>query len=467
MPRGETAGLSADVDNGPLNWQHPTLTTSTIATAFFSGDTASHLRTIAYFAYFLGALSYVLYCFPWRPLLSQRPRLAIAAPLFSLTALVLTWRLILLFFVAFTQHHANHPDPPNLFVEAYALVCTNPAGWWWSSALLCWVTVACPVVHAEAVRRRLPPRVALAYIILAFLGAVSLAFPLLFAHLLVLDPSPPPPSPRAPPSSPRDTKAKKGLAPPPPQQPSLDDDDGSWWWSICVGLALGSIVALPLSVHDHEHRAIFTLALVVVHIVLALPYLFAAVSSLFGGANGSKKPSSTTNNNTTTPSQMIAPLSPDGLRGLACATAVLHAWATAAAIAQLRVASPHDTLASFSPHAFIELIRELIDAARANVCQASISIDAVLSTVAGLTYTLLSAEVSGEALSCLLLSPVIGPAAALALTAVWRAEREPEWMAEDAAVTPLLPIQDEKPLRKSAGSRARAAASPARARVRS
>ena len=97
----------------------------------------------------------------------------------------------------------------------------------------------------------------------------------------------------------------------------------------------------------------------------------------------------------------------------------------------------------------------------------SISIDAVLSTVAGLTYTLLSAEVSGEALSCLLLSPVIGPAAALALTAVWRAEREPEWMAEDAAVTPLLPIQDEKPLRKSAGSRARAAASPARARARS
>lgn len=52
--------------------------------------------------------------------------------------------------------YASHPDPPNLFVQAYVLVCDSAAGWWWSNVLLCWVTVACPLAASEATRTRMP-----------------------------------------------------------------------------------------------------------------------------------------------------------------------------------------------------------------------------------------------------------------------------------------------------------------------
>ena len=356
------------------------LTWRSVASALAAGGALSAVRTCAYFASFLGALAYVLHAFPWRALFKQRPLLLLLVPSFSLTALVLTWRLILLFMVEFTTRYEAHPDPPNLFVEAYALVSHMPAGWWWSSSLLCWVTVASPVAHVEVARRRMPARIALAYICVAFLGAVSLAFPLLFAHLLSLAP-----------------RGKPVL------REASASGRGSQLWPMCVGAALAAIVAMPLSVHDA--RPVFILALVIVHVVLALPYARAALT----------RPKSKVDNGATA---AALALSPGALRVLAGLTAALHLYATASALTQLRSGTTHES--------FMSLARDLVGAAASNVCQASIAIDAALSSVAGIAFMLLSAEPDEivHASACCLLSPFIGPAAGLALFCARRAERD-------------------------------------------
>jgi hypothetical protein len=252
-------------------------------------------------------------------------------------------------------------------------------------------------------------RAALAYICVAFLGAVSVAFPLLFAHLLALVP------PRT-------------RTPPPPSTARH-----SWPWILCVSAALLSIVALPLTVHSH--RALFIAALALVHGVLALPYLGAALGAALtaraadGAADGAAALVSTSR-----------ALSPTALRVLACVTAALHAWAAAGAVAELRAGSPHELGAS--PAALAELARALVAAAARNVCQASIAIDAVLSTTAGLAFMAASAErdESAHVLACCALSPLAGPAASLALFCARRAERDRDAPAAVQSETPDVTV---------------------------
>lgn len=280
------------------------LSYASVAEALFSGDAMSHVRTAAYFASFLGCLFIVLHQFPWRS------RAALVMP-YSLAALVCTWRLILLFFVEHTQRYAAHPDPPNLFVEAYVLVCDAPAGWWWTNILLVWVTVACPMVHAEATRRGMPPSVVLAYIIVAFLGAVSLAFPPLLAHLLTL------------PTTPRKTgKTSLAAAAAAAAGVNAAADVNALWWPVCIGASLLSIVVLPCSVA--LSRPIFILALVIVHVVLALPFMPIATRSPKDGNS---------------PSDDISVLGARGYRLLAFTSAVLHVGSTAAAALSLGIAT--------------------------------------------------------------------------------------------------------------------------------
>jgi hypothetical protein len=97
---------------------HAQLSLGAVAAALTSGEGyGTHVRTAAYFSCFLGALAAVAVTLPCRALLRRHPLVLLSVPIFSLTALVLTWRLILIFMVAFTAHHADHLDPPNLFVE--------------------------------------------------------------------------------------------------------------------------------------------------------------------------------------------------------------------------------------------------------------------------------------------------------------------------------------------------------------
>ena len=229
------------------------LALSSISAAFLAGDGyGTHVRTALYFSAFLGCLAAVLHSFPWGAA-RQRGLLLLSLP-YACTSLICTWRLILLFFVGHTQCFAGHADPPNLFVEAYALVCDSPAGWWWSSTLLLWVAVACPLAHFEAVRRGMPASVAVAYIVVAFLGAVSVAFPLLFSHLMLLQPQSP--SSRVIFSSPSGDRARgqayirdRRSAPSSAWPASLVLE--GWelrWWAVCDAAALLSVCVLPSSV---------------------------------------------------------------------------------------------------------------------------------------------------------------------------------------------------------------------------
>ena len=293
------------------------LTSASLAAAFVSGGSLSQLRSALYFSVTFGSLLAALLAFPWRTLATRRPLLLILAPAFSLVSLVLTWRLILIFFVGFTTRYASHPDPPNLFVEAYVHVCDAAAGWWWSSTLLCWVTVACPVAHAEAARRGMTARSAFAYITVAFLGAVSLAFPLFLSHLIAMSP---PPREAVPVDKAVNDKDKAARA-----------KSVTWLWPACTLAALLSTLALPLSVHGQ--RAMFIASLAVLHVVLAVPFAADALCSY-----------------------RVAPLSRVQLRTLAAAVALLHIGASAAAVHELR------------PHSLLELANGLLDAAgrRAN-----------------------------------------------------------------------------------------------------
>ena len=338
-----------------------------VGNALFAGTgVATHVRTALYFASFLGCLLDALRQFPWR-------KSAVMAVPYSLTALVCTWRLILIFFVEHTQRYADHDDPPNLFIEAYVLVCDTPAGWWWSNVLLLWVTVACPMAHAEATRRGMSAALVLTYVVVAFLGAVSLAFPLLLAHLLTM-----------PTNSTRPTTA-------------ITKSTVWWVWPACAGASLLSIGALPWSVD--ASRPIFILALTIVHIVLALPFMHAATS----------------------PMKPPALLDGAGYRHLAVVAAALHLSATAAATGEVASADGYTGFGGFVS-AFTS---HLVNATMRNVCQASISIDAVLSSVAGSAFMVGSAERADRlhALGCCAASVLVGPAAGLAVLCAHREDK--------------------------------------------
>lgn len=358
---------------------------SAVLSALLSGEGAlRYVRVAAYFGAFLLSLGAVLRSFPWRRTLRSYPALLLVYP-YSLAALYYTWRLILTFFVEQNAAFAAHPDPPNLFIEAYVLVCDSAAGWWWSSQLLCFVTVACPVAFGEAARRGMSPRLALAYMVTAFLGAVSLAFPFLFAHLLLL-----PTLPLA--------KRRASAAP-------------GWLWPLCVVAALVSIPLLPAALLS-SHRPVFIVALAVVHGVLLVPFAHSALV-------GSGRPDSN-------PAAAPARAGRTAYLALAACVTALHLYATYNAIAQLR---PNPTRRGGPPPPLMAawaVVRGLAAAFWRNVCQTSISIDVVLSTGALLSYLLRGSEPTERSYvrRCCAITPLVGPAAVLALVAARRAGKE-------------------------------------------
>mmetsp|Transcript_33904 Transcript_33904/g.76765 ORF Transcript_33904/g.76765 Transcript_33904/m.76765 type:complete len:312 (-) Transcript_33904:482-1417(-) len=298
--------------------------------------------------------------FPFARAWRLQPSLLTCLP-YSAVALLLTWRLILCFMVAWQDAYAKHPDPPNLFVEAYALVCDSASGWWWSSNLLTWVTVACPLAATEACARRMSPRLQLAHITTAFLGAVSLAFPVLLAHLALLP-------------------AREGV------RRSPTNVSKSWLWPICVACSLLSIVLLPATVG--AFRGAFIGGLVVVHLVLLVPFVAGGHES--GSFNRT------------------------GYLWLALLTFLLHVKASAYAFDELSLAAEESDGMGYRMFA-----SGLLVAFSRNVCQTSIAIDAVLSALAGFCYMVQSSGWRGL-LFCVA-APIISPAAALALHAATQA----------------------------------------------
>ena len=344
----------------------PELSFASARAAFACESIGSLVREALYFTAFLGCLVAILLQFPWRAAAAHRPWTLMSIPC-ALASLASTWRLILIFFIAHEFRYAHHDDPPNLFVDAYALVCDDPRGWWWSGTLLLWVAVACPMMHAEAVRHGMPMRLLLAHVVVAFCGAVSLATPIFFAHLLLL----PPPIP------------KRGRA---ASSASAREGAEVELWSTCTCASVISTVLLPLTVHTH--RAVFIAALAVVHTVLALPAGWASVHEA-RWMRGTRP---------------MAALPPVAFAKLAYVAAVLHVAALAAAA---KAAIEHGATDPFG------VLSSLIGATVRNECQASISIDAVLTSATGMVYMLCADSRSGHARRSCLLALAVGPAASL------------------------------------------------------
>jgi len=118
-----------------------------------------------------------------------------------------------------------------------------------------------------------------------------------------------------------------------------------------------------------------------------------------------------------------APALPDAraYRRLALLVGVLHVAATAMAM--------RDVLIRGSTVDLQALPKLLLAATTRNVCQASISIDAVLASLAGIAFMVGSADRQHRthALACSLAGAVVGPAAGLA----WYCARREETLTHD------------------------------------
>ena len=332
--------------------------------ALVGGSIFSQARTAAYFAVLAGALARVVAAnFQTH---SQKSRIALA---YALLALLATWTHIFKFI---QQHHmecAHQHDPPNLFVQAYRNVCDRSDGWIWSMTLLTWVTVASLLVAIEAPRRNLSAMLTIAHIIVAFLGAVSLAFPLIFAQILLADT-------------------------PPAKAVPL-----SRLWPPCIIAALISTNVLPLTVQGPNWA--FILALVIVHFALALPFLSEAIHGRERATAGSAAPRA-----------LYASLC---FAFIGIVSTSMHILAFVALFREWH----EDSIAGRAPPPGVQfLVSRLINGASADDCQVSISIDAFMASIAGYCY--MWDRIGQSALRFIILSPIISPAAALAFFAIFQ-----------------------------------------------
>lgn len=137
----------------------------------------------------------------------------------------------------------------DVFVQAYAEVTDTVIGWASSCQLLLFVLSGCTFLHLECSRLNLGASVAVCYVCVGFLGAISLAFPLLFADLCV--------------TSLRE-KQRKGSASTPKVvnvTPAL---------LVCNIVAVCAVILLQLSL-ETRRSTVYTYALLLVHFILALP----------------------------------------------------------------------------------------------------------------------------------------------------------------------------------------------------
>jgi len=225
-----------------------------------SGETYG--LVLAYFAALLLGVTTSLISWPWRKSLSSRPSHLIVVAC-SLLAWLVTWRLIFAFFIEFANRYSNDQESPNMFVEAYAMVTDNFKGWIWSSQLLLWVVPGIIFLYVESKRRSISSTLAMAWISSAFLGAVSLGFPLAFSHLNL--------------SSCSFQKNVSGL---------------ELFMLVIVSVcALWSVHVMPISLME-SRRDEFTFALIVLHLILVVPFLLRGLVGM--GKNNNNNNNSVT-----------------------------------------------------------------------------------------------------------------------------------------------------------------------------
>jgi hypothetical protein len=325
-------------------------------------DDADARPVLAYFGVLGGALAVVAGA--WAAACSRggaRGLLgaAVSAPL-AATALYVCWGHILAFMARVAKDKGCGPglSPAELlgcstpawqsfdvFVQAYVDVSSPALGWASSAQLLLFVLSGCSFLHCECARLRVSRAVALAYVLVGFLGAISLAFPLLFAHLAALRSA----TPRA-----------QQLLRVAPSRTLL----------ACGLAAMLGVVVLPLTHRSHRASA-YRFALMLVHVVLAVPALLGrpAPEPAAAGAAAHRR------------AALRLAL---WYAFLAGASLILHAHNVARAVLELPEAAQPGW---WGPHQLAAVLRQLVLGPwQLSECQQSISYDVLFTTVAAQTF---------------------------------------------------------------------------------
>jgi len=222
----------------------------------------------------------------------------------------------------------------DVFVQAYVDVSNNAVGWASSSQLLMFVLSGCTFLHMECARLGVSRLIATAYVLVGFLGAISLAFPLLFAHLYSL------------------AREKQTMVP-------------CLTFSIGLSnlLALCGVLLLPLTCETHR-RTIFTWALMLVHFVLGMPCIVGRPTCISCGSATARRES------------IKLGFFYIFLAGLSLA---VHLSNVFRAGLQLSLENPSSN--------FLWLAEEIVFGPfRNSLCQFSISFDVVFTSIAAMAY---------------------------------------------------------------------------------
>ncbi|GBG26121.1 Hypothetical Protein FCC1311_023412 [Hondaea fermentalgiana] len=336
---------------------------------------ADSAPVLAYFAV-LGA-SILLVLITWAPLHGggQGPKrfVTLALP-FAATALIVCWSEIFAFMSEVSKEkgcgpgesplellHCNTPawQEFDVFVQAYVDVTKTAVGWAASSQLLMFVLSGCTFLHLECARLGVPGYLSLAYVLVGFLGAISLSFPLLFGHLFVL----------------ANRRASETAAPLVPKTTGT--------LVFCNLVAMISVLVLPHTYESHR-QTYYTWALMIVHVILMAPCFVGRPTTI--------------------------PATHKDASRYRLLTIVLYTFLAGASM----VAHIHNNLRvslafmSARPDAsFVDLLRYIyLDPFLQSFCQCSISFDVVFTSIAAAAYMISTSFWRGLLLGALV--PVLG-----------------------------------------------------------
>jgi hypothetical protein len=261
----------------------------------------------------------------------------------------------------------------------------------WSSSLLLFVTPACLWLHVAGARAGVSRAHQLAFLVLAFLGAVSAAFPLAMAHVHALD------------SLQRRKRAGSGANSGGGRAAAAALAEPVVTFGRMVtpcALAVGSALVLPYTVH--RARGVYVACLVCLHVVLLVPAALNPTAPLAPPLTAAA-----------TAASAPVPRSPwlAGVYAALAGAAVLQHWHALAAFA-FALDGTTDA-AGAKDGGFAAGLGALLAAGWASKCQASISWDAVLSAGAGAALVLAQAPLL-RALPLVAAMPLVSPAACFA-----------------------------------------------------
>lgn len=183
----------------------------------------------------------------------------------SLLAFLVTWYFIAVYMYDEIYRFATWEEfksrDGSLFFGAYRAVVDTKARWFYSSSLLSYVLISTPYIILEGAKMGLTRSQTFAYVVLGFLGAVSVSHALFFAHSL------------------ERIRSNKEVE----EEEEEECNNGiinkrvSGMLVTCALLAMHSIVMLERT-HLPATRGEFEIHLLVVHFILLLPTLWGLPS---------------------------------------------------------------------------------------------------------------------------------------------------------------------------------------------